>query len=62
MSEPINNSEPTMSGAEQAEFLKWAAYNAAMAVLFAERDTHPVGSPERTAVTERILTLWWVEG
>ena len=37
---------------------KWAAYNLQMVELFAERDSHPVDSPEHTAVAERILALW----
>jgi hypothetical protein len=37
---------------------KWTAYNTKMAVLFAERDTHPVNSPARLVAAERILALW----
>lgn len=41
---------------------KWTAYNGKMAVLFADRDTHPVNSPERHVAAERILALWVTEG
>ena len=41
---------------------KWADYNQRMVALFAERNLHPVDSPERTAVAERILALWVAEG
>lgn len=41
---------------------KWTAYNRKMAVLFAERDTHPVNSAERHVAAERILALWVTEG
>ena len=37
---------------------KWAAYNYNMVTLFVERDKHPVDSPERQIVAERILALW----
>jgi hypothetical protein len=53
-----DNTEQAETAAEQ----KLAAYNARMAALFAERDTHPVDSPERTEVAERILALWVAEG
>jgi hypothetical protein len=41
---------------------KWAAYNAKMVTLFAERDTFPMDSPERDAVVEKIMALWIAEG
>ena len=41
---------------------KWAAYNYNMVTLFVERDKHPVDSPERQIVAERILALWITEG
>ena len=41
--------------------VKLAAYNSKMAALFAERDTHPVDTPERSAVVERIYALWAAE-
>lgn len=41
---------------------QWADYNAAMAGLFAERDWHPVDSPERDAVVKMIMRLWEAEG
>jgi hypothetical protein len=53
-----DHTEPTDATAEQ----KIAAYHKKMAALFAKRDTHPVDSPERTAVAEKILTLWVEEG
>jgi hypothetical protein len=37
---------------------KLADYNQRMATLFAERNTHPVSSPEWDAVAERIMSLW----
>jgi hypothetical protein len=41
---------------------KWAAYNEKMEILFAERDLHPLESPERDAVVEKIMALWVAEG
>jgi hypothetical protein len=41
---------------------KWAVYNEKMVVLFAERDEHPMASPERDAAVERIMALWVAEG
>ncbi len=40
----------------------WAIYNSDMAALFSERNTHPVDSPEREAMAEKILALWVSEG
>lgn len=57
MPEP-NYAEQSSNDTEQ----KWAGYNGAMRRLFAERDTHPIDSPERTAVAEKIRTLWVSEG
>ncbi len=55
--------EPTeVEQVKTAADVKPAAYNIHMAELFAERDKHPVDSPERTAVVERIYTLWMNEG
>ena len=49
-----NEADPIKLAAEQ----KWAAYNYNMVTLFVERDKHPVDSPERQIVAERILALW----
>ena len=57
MPEP-NDTEQIRKATEQ----KWAAYNGAMQRLFAERDTHHLDSPERTASAEKILALWYAEG
>jgi len=57
MSEP-NDTDQIRKAAEQ----KWAGYNSAMRRLFAERNTHPMDSPERTASAEKILALWYAEG
>jgi hypothetical protein len=48
--------------AQLAAEAKWAAYNQKMATLFAQRDTHPMDSPERDAVVEKIMALWVAEG
>jgi len=53
-----NETDKIRLAAEQ----KWAAYNSKMAALFMERDQHPVDSPEREAVAQRILELWASEG
>ena len=57
MSEP-NDTEQIRTATEQ----KWAAFNNAVQRLFAERNTHPMDSPERTASAEKILALWYAEG
>ena len=57
MPEP-NDAEQTNTDMEP----KWAAYNCNMVTLFVERDKHPVDSPERQIVAERILALWITEG
>jgi hypothetical protein len=58
MAEPI-----TESGRDEAIVeKKWANYNLKMADLFRGRDQYPVDSPERTAMAERILALWYTEG
>ena len=57
MPEP-NDAEQTKTAAEP----KWAEYNYQMATLFVERDKHPVDSPERHTVAEKILALWLTEG
>ena len=41
---------------------KLAAYNGAMAALFAERDNFPLDSPQRDAAVEKIMKLWVAEG
>ena len=56
---------PEQETAEQIKIAteaKWAAYNEKMVVLFAERDEHPMDSPERDAAVERIMALWVAEG
>jgi hypothetical protein len=41
-----------------AEEYRWAAYNGAMAALFAERDQYPLDSADRDAVVAKIMALW----
>ena len=56
---------PDQQTAEQIKLAteaKWAAYNEKMVALFAERDEHPMASPERDAAVERIMALWVAEG
>lgn len=57
MAEPNEMDEESVSADR-----KWTGYNQRMAALFAERNLHPLDSPERTAVAERILALWVAEG
>jgi len=52
------NAEQTKTATEP----KWVEYNYRMATLFVERDKHPVNSPERQIVAEKILALWITEG
>lgn len=58
MTDPTSATEQTETSAEQ----KWVTYNAKMADLFAERDKHPMESPERETTVEAILSLWVAEG
>jgi hypothetical protein len=56
---------PDQKTAEQIRIAgeaKWAAYNEKMVALFAERDQHPMDSPERDAAVEKIMALWVAEG
>jgi len=53
-----NDTEQIKEATEQ----KWAAYNNAVQRLFAERNTHSMDSPERSASAEKILDLWYAEG
>jgi len=55
-------SEPGEEQVKVAATEKWAAYNGAMAALFAERDRYPMDSAERDAAVEKIMTLWVAEG
>jgi hypothetical protein len=54
--------EGQVEAIETAASQKWAAYNSRMADLFAERDRHPVNSPEREAAAKAVLALWVAEG
>jgi hypothetical protein len=62
MTDSINPLEQAKTASGQWEDQTWAAYNDKMASLFAERNTHPVDSVERSAVARRILSLWVAEG
>ena len=54
----LTEAQQTRTAAEH----KLVAYNNKMVTLFVERNTHQIDSPERTAVVERIVALWWSEG
>jgi hypothetical protein len=57
VSEPIRASQIEIASEEV-----WAAYNAKMTDLFAERDRWPVSSPQREAAALAILALWVSQG